>query len=113
MVCYRLLISLGSKIYSFNTPDFTKVQRINNNFKCPNNGWINVYRGIYDSQLGGNSRLYINGHLIKNGWLYWDNSYKYDQQNYNIIPVAKNDVITFSGGNNGVYFTPCREKAVH
>ena len=25
-----------------------------------------------------------------------------------IVPVSKGDVITFSGGNNGIYFIPCK-----
>lgn len=104
MVCYRILISLGSKISYFNTPDFTKVQRISSGFVCPNNGWINIYRGIYNYGM----RLYINNILVSTAWLYWDCAYNRDEQNYNIVPVSKDDVITFSGGNNGVYFTPCK-----
>lgn len=53
-------------------------------------------------------RLYINNILVSTAWLYWDCAYNRDQQNYNIVPVSKDDVITFSGGNNGVYFTPCK-----
>ena len=51
-------------------------------------------------------RLYINNILVSTAWLYWDCAYNRDEQNYNIVPVSKGDVITFSGGNNGVYFTP-------
>lgn len=98
------LSSLGSKISYFNTPDFTKVQRISSGFVCPNNGWINIYRGIYNYGM----RLYINNILVSTAWLYWDCAYNRDEQNYNIVPVSKGDVITFSGGNNGVYFTPCK-----
>lgn len=98
------LSSLGNKISYFNTPDFTKVQRISSGFVCPNNGWINIYRGIYNYGM----RLYINNILVSTAWLYWDCAYNRDEQNYNIVPVSKGDVITFSGGNNGVYFTPCK-----
>ena len=48
-------------------------------------------------------RLYINNILVSTAWLYWDCAYNRDEQNYNIM-VSKDDVITFSGGNNGVYF---------
>ena len=92
----RILISLGSKISYFNTPDFTKVQRISSGFVCPNNGWINIYRGIYNYGM----RLYINNILVSTAWLYWDCAYNRDEQNYNIVPVSKDDVITFSGGKN-------------
>lgn len=68
-----------------------------------------MYRGIYQSQKGANARLYVNNILVNTGWLYWDNSYDRDERNYNIIPVAKDDIITFSGANNGVYFTPIKE----
>lgn len=68
-----------------------------------------MYRGVYTSQIGGNGRLYVNNILVNTGWLYWDNAYNRDEQNYNIIPVAKGDVITFSGTRNGVYFTPIKE----
>lgn len=83
----RILISLGSKISYFNTPDFTKVQRISSGFVCPNNGWINIYRGIYNYGM----RLYINNILVSTAWLYWDCAYNRDEQNYNIVPVSKED----------------------
>lgn len=43
-------------------------------------------------------RLYINNILVSTAWLYWDCAYNRDEQNYNIVPVSKGDVITFSGG---------------
>ena len=49
-------------------------------------------------------RLYINNILVSTAWLYWDCAYNRDEQNYNIVPVSKGDVITFSGGNNGSLF---------
>lgn len=131
MVCYRLLISLGNsklneikynkygyycefpnglliqwgrgKCYEYQRypiPFTTAVSPV----VCPNNGWINIYRGIYNYGM----RLYINNILVSTAWLYWDCAYNRDEQNYNIVPVSKDDVITFSGGNNGVYFTPCK-----
>ena len=100
----RILISLGNN-NNFHVPDFNNFIHITSSgFVCPNNGWINIYRGIYNYGM----RLYINNILVSTAWLYWDCAYNRDEQNYNIVPVSKGDVITFSGGNNGVYFTPCK-----
>lgn len=46
---------------------------------CPNNGWINIYRGIYNYGM----RLYINNILVSTAWLYWDCAYKIKSSSLN------------------------------